>query len=292
MSRGDKTWWPPTSKPRRVEGGIKAQSQRGAFGERWWAKRWVDVLEGFGLGPRLSRGRSYARAGQVTGIVIEAGGVRAKVQGSRKAPYTVTIEVTPLTATEWQTVGDIVSKTPRLAAMLLNAEMPEDIESAFNAANCGLFPRSVADVRTFCSCPDWSNPCKHVAAVYYLIGEEFDRDPFLLFTLRGLERKAIASLISGPEPPRKRAAPSARTASRATSLETFWNGNDSNDPPVAVTPVEPPRIDAWLLRSAGRFPFWQGSITLEESLHVVYAKAGEDAAALLAETHLDKPGDA
>lgn len=288
MSRYDKTWWPPPSKPRRVQGGIKAQSKRGAFGERWWAKRWIGVLEGFELGARLTRGRSYARAGQVTGIVIEAGGVRAKVQGSRKTPYTVTIQAKPLTAKEWQQVGKIISKTPRMAAMLLNGEMPEDIESAFTAAKCGLFPRSVADVRTACSCPDWSNPCKHVAAVYYLIGEEFDRDPFLLFTLRGLERDAIAPLISAPEPPpRKRAASGVRKELRAASAQAFWNGSNTHNRPVVVPPMEPPPVDAWLLRSAGRFPFWHGSITLEESLHVVYAKSGEDAMTLLAKTWFD-----
>lgn len=275
MSRYDKQWWPPPSKPRRVAGGIKAHSKRGAFGERWWAKRWIAVLEGFGLGARLTRGRSYARAGQVTGIAIEPGGVRAKVQGSRKTPYTVTIKVKPLSAAQWRHVGQSIAETPRFAALLLSGDMPEDIEEAFNAAKCGLFPRSVADVRTECSCPDWSNPCKHVAAVYYLIGEEFDRDPFLLFTLRGMERDAFIASISAPKSverggTRKRAKPVEQAAPLAA-------------PPAEIPPVQPPPIDAWLLKRAGRFPFWNGSGTLEDSLHDVYAKAGEDAMTRLAE---------
>lgn len=262
--------FPPPSKPRRVRGGIKAQSKRGAFGERWWAKQWIGVLEGFGLGARLTRGRSYARQGQVIEIAIEPRGVRAKVQGSRKAPYAVTIAVKPLAPAQWRQVAAKIAQAPRFAAMLLNDEMPEDIEDAFRAAECGLFPRSVADVRTECSCPDWSNPCKHVAAVYYLIGEEFDRDPFLLFALRGIDRNAILAALSVDEAPAQRprkVAATTRVASQDTGLRP---------------PVEVPPIDAWLLRRAGRFPFWHGSISLEDALSVVYAKAGEEAAALLA----------
>ena len=203
MSKFPKSGFPPPSNPRPVRGGIKARSKRGAFGERWWAKRWIGVLEGFGLGARLTRGRSYARRGQVIEIAVEPHGVHARVQGSRKAPYSVAIQVKPLDAEQWRQVVEIISQTPRFAAMLLNGEIPEDIEDAFRAANCALFPQSIADVRTECSCPDLSNPCKHVAAVYYLIGEEFDRDPFLLFAFRGLERDAILPALAAEEPRRQ-----------------------------------------------------------------------------------------
>jgi uncharacterized Zn finger protein len=188
--------WPPREKPRRVEGGIKAQTKRGAFGQRWWAKRWIAVLEGFDLGARLSRGRAYARAGQVTDIALELGGVRASVQGSRAKPYQVTIRMRELTAREWSAAGAAISANTRLAAMLLAGEMPEDIETAFAAAGTTLFPKTQRELKTACSCPDWSNPCKHVAAVFYLIGEEFDRDPFLLFVVRGLPREAVRDLLA------------------------------------------------------------------------------------------------
>lgn len=198
---------PPPSKPRRVRGGIKAQSKRGAFAERWWAKRWIAVLEGFGLGARLARGRSYARQGQVTQISIEPDGVRAEVQGSRRAPYSVTIQVKPLSVSQWRLITDAIMRTPRFAAMLLNGQMPEDIEDAFREAQCELFPQSITDVRTDCSCPDWSNPCKHVAVVYYLIGEEFDRDPFLLFALRGRTRRDILATLTLDDEPSPEIAP-------------------------------------------------------------------------------------
>jgi uncharacterized Zn finger protein len=273
MSRFPKSRFPAPSKPRAVSGGIKAQSKRGPFGQRWWAKRWIGVLEGFGLGARLTRGRSYARRGQVIEIAIEPRGVRASVQGSRKAPYEVTIQVKPLGATQWRQVAENISQTPRFAAMLLNGEIPEDIEAAFQAANCELFPQSIADVRTECSCPDSSNPCKHVAAVYYLIGEEFDRDPFLLFALRGVERDAILPALAMEEPHWQTAPMQSEVTSSSASAQR--------------PPLERPPVDAWLLRRTGRFPFWHGSVPLEDALSNVYAKASESAATILAETWPD-----
>src|SRR5215470_20014690 len=86
-------YFPPRSRPLEAKGGIQARSQRGAFGQSWWAKRWIAVLEGFDIGARLSRGRSYARHGQVVSIEIARGTVTAKVQGSRPTPYKVNIQV-------------------------------------------------------------------------------------------------------------------------------------------------------------------------------------------------------
>ncbi|MGA8535097.1 MAG: SWIM zinc finger family protein [Candidatus Tumulicola sp.] len=270
---------PPPLRP--VSGGIQAQSKRGAFGERWWAKRWIGVLEGFGLGARLTRGRAYARRGQVIEIAIEPRGVRAAVQGSRKDPYAVTIRVKPLTRAQWRNVAARISQTPRFVAMLLNGEMPDDIEEAFRAANCDLFPRSVADVQTTCSCPDWSNPCKHVAAVYYLIGEEFDRDPFLLFALRGLKRDAIFAAVALEGSAAEGSAASETSAASGAALVPVPESPDSRPP------VDAPPVDGWPLRRAGRFPFWSGEASLEDALSTVYRDAGERAAVLLAETWPD-----
>ncbi len=302
MSR--RSWeWPPRTKPRRVEGGIKAQTKRGAFGQRWWAKRWIAVLEGFQLGARLTRGRAYARAGQVADIALELGGVRASVQGSRAKPYQITIRMRELTAREWSGVGAAIAANTRLAAMLLAGEMPEDIETAFAAAGTTLFPRTKAELKTACSCPDWSNPCKHVAAVFYLIGEEFDRDPFLLFVVRGLAREAVRELLApgdSSEAPRavergaKRVG-SRPSAKRGTSTEpaavvtpaAFWGEEVTVDVAAAGRAISAPAVDAVLLRKAGRFPFWRADVALEEALSPVYARATENALAWLAE-HAEK----
>jgi uncharacterized Zn finger protein len=276
MSRRPDGWrdWPPRAKPRRVAGGIKAQTKRGAFGQRWWAKRWIAVLESFRLGTRLTRGRAYARGGQVVDIVLESGGVRASVQGSRAEPYAVTIRMRELSAREWRAVGAAISANTRLAAMLLAGEMPEDIETAFAAAGTTLFPKSEKDLETACSCPDWSNPCKHVAAAFYLIGEEFDRDPFLLFLVRGLPRAAVRELLTPPDAnaPEPAVAPGAQRET-ANALA----------PPLPESALAPPAADAMLLQQAGRFPFWRAAEELDEALAPVYARATETALAWLAE---------
>jgi uncharacterized Zn finger protein len=192
--RDDYGYYEPT-KPIEVKGGIKAKSKRGGFARSWWAKRWIKTLESFNIGARLTRGKSYARKGQVTSIKIETGLVKAKVQGSSPKPYSVTIKVRTLTGSEWDLLAEKLSLKPIFAAKLLAGEMPEDIEAVFEDSGLSLFPETLDDLETDCSCPDWSNPCKHIAAVYYLLGEEFDRDPFLIFKLRGVDLEDFMSIL-------------------------------------------------------------------------------------------------
>src|SRR5579859_6236251 len=151
------------SRPRRVEGGIKTKNERGAIGETWWSKRWLAVLESLGMGARLTRGRSYARQGQVLSLDIVPGQVKAKVQGSRYQPYKVTIRLQPLSEQEWDRVTEAMAAQAFFAAKLLAGEMPTNIEEAFQVAGVSLFPVLMEDLHTQCSCPDWANPCKHIA---------------------------------------------------------------------------------------------------------------------------------
>ncbi len=155
----------PKSKPIKPADGIKSRNQRGAFGESWWAKRWIQVLESYGIGTRLQRGRSYARGGQVLDISIGAGSVTAQVQGSRPTPYRITIDLPVLSDAEWEKAIDAMSAQAIFAAKLLAGEMPQEIEEAFNAARVPLFPAKANQLKTACSCPDFANPCKHIAAV-------------------------------------------------------------------------------------------------------------------------------
>lgn len=185
----------PASHPIRVEGGIQSRNQRGAFAANWWAKRWLAVLETYGIDSRLQRGRSYARSGQVLNIAVQPGQVTARVQGSRPKPYTVEIQVATLADVKWEHVLDAISQQAIFAAQLLDGEMPQEIETAFTVAKASLFPERKRDILTNCSCPDYSNPCKHIAAVYYLLGEQFDQDPFLIFTLRGRTREQIIEAL-------------------------------------------------------------------------------------------------
>jgi uncharacterized Zn finger protein len=193
--------WPP-ARPRRVEGGIKAKSKRGAIGEQWWSRRLIDVLESWGMSGRLARGRSYARAGQVLDFKLTQGKVTAQVQGSRVRPYDVRIGVLPLTTAQWRRVLDRLASQALFRAKLLAGEMPHQIEEVF--ADCGtpLFPRTPNDLDMRCSCPDWEVPCKHLAAVCYVLAEEFDRDPFGLLAWRGRGREELLAALRQIQVPR------------------------------------------------------------------------------------------
>lgn len=264
-----------------VKGGIKAQSQRGAFGESWWAKRWIAVLEGFNLGARLTRGRSYARRGQVVSIEIGKGAVKARVQGSYPQPYRVSINLKALDEKQWARLAESLSSQALFAAKLLAGEMPQEIESAFRDAGLSLFPERARDLQTDCSCPDWSNPCKHIAAVYYLLGEEFDRDPFLLFKLRGMEREEFIKRLERLGASRRAKGQTedgeAETAKHhqpeplAEDAKGFWAGGEiAND---LFGEVDAPAAESALLKRLGKFPFWRGSAPLSERLDPVYMHA-------------------
>ncbi len=187
--------WGLRSSPRSTARGIKAHSQRGKFGQTWWAERWIAAMERLVDAGRLSRGRNYARRGQVLSIEEDRQGVTARVQGSRPTPYTVKILLTPLNDAQWERVIDQMAAQAIFAAQLLAGEMPADIEQAFAAAGVSLFPDRIDDLKTSCSCPDWANPCKHVAATHYILGEQFDEDPFLLFRLRGRTQEQILQAL-------------------------------------------------------------------------------------------------
>jgi len=276
----------PPSRPRQAKGGIKAQSKRGAFGQSWWARRWIEVLESFNISARLGRGRSYARSGQVLSINVGKGTVKAKVQGSRRKPYAVTIKVKPLSKGDWKKLTESLGKQAIFAAKLLAGELPENIEEAFEKIGLSLFPEKRGDLRTDCSCPDWSNPCKHIAAVYYLLGEDFDRDPFLIFKLRGMSRDELVPLI-GRKTSAKRKTKSKKAACRpevGTEQESpqrpeplpvapkvFWGEGDTPDDLFGEVRVPP--VAAALAKQLGNFPFWRGEERFVEAMERIYGSA-------------------
>ena len=183
------------ARPIRVDGGIKARSKRGAIGEQWWSRRFIGVLESYGMSSRLARGRSYARAGQVLDFELSQGKVTARVQGSRVRPYQVRIGVLPLTTAQWRRVLEKLASQALFRAKLLAGEMPHEIEEVFGECGTPLFPRSAADLDMHCSCPDWGVPCKHLAAVCYVLAEEFDRDPFGMLAWRGKGRDELLTAL-------------------------------------------------------------------------------------------------
>jgi len=264
--------------PREAKGGIKAQSKRGTFGESWWARRWIAVLESFNIGARLGRGRSYARRGQVLSIQIDKGKVSAKVQGSRPKPYNIELQVKTLSASDWQKLAKALSCEAIFSAKLLAGEMPLDIEKIFKKTGLSLFPEKLKDLKTACSCPDWSNPCKHIAAVYYLLAEEFDRDPFLVFKLRGMNREDLIATLSRPD---KKAAqrkakpkqepPHEDKGALTPDISKFWNGEPISDDIFGEVRIPP--IAAALPKRLGSFPFWRGEERFLDAMESIYEKA-------------------
>jgi uncharacterized Zn finger protein len=240
----DWTWrrLPPSGGPRAVDGGLRARSRRGDIGETWWSRRFVAILESFGFGSRLERGRHYARRGQVMDLDVRRGVVEARVQGSRVRPYRVRLGVEPIAERDWARVERALAARALFAAKLLAGEMPRDIEETFAACGLSLFPRSTAELASSCTCPDLANPCKHVAAAFYLLAEAFDRDPFLVLAWRGRTREellarlgAIRQQRGGASPAPAEAAPDPGPA-LADALDRFW---------VAGPELEAVRIRPW-----------------------------------------------
>ncbi|MFP4395980.1 MAG: SWIM zinc finger family protein [Anaerolineales bacterium] len=263
--------------------GIKAKSRRGKFTASWWGDRWISALKPLMDSGRLNRGRSYARRGQVLNIDLRPGKISARVQGSRRSPYRVSIELRPLTDAQWARVLDALAEQALFAAQLLNEEMPDEIEEVFEAVKVPLFPTSRNDLTTNCSCPDWANPCKHIAAVYYLLGERFDEDPFLLFELRGRDKAAlIAGLrerraVGLPEPETTRYIPESITVDApplAECVEDYWRSRAPLEE-IAIQIAEPD-VELPLLKRAG-LPDFAGPrnfrIQLERTGEAITAQA-------------------
>jgi uncharacterized Zn finger protein len=232
--------WADSSGPIAVEGGVKAKSKRGAIGEQWWSRRFIAVLESYGAGMsgRLQRGKNYARRGQVIEFSLDAGRVDALVQGSRPAPYRVTISVPPLTAAQWHAVESRLGAQALFRARLLAGEMPAEIEEVFGDAGTPLFPASGRDLTMDCNCPDWGVPCKHLAAVCYVLAEAFDADPFAMLAWRGKDRDGLLAALRGKQAAGARGVGAERpTAPGSPALAVLAD--------VTAPPLEKTLADFW-----------------------------------------------
>lgn len=191
--RGSQDWPNGFSKspPIPVQGGLVARSTRGGIGEQWWSRRFIEVMESFALGGRLTRGRNYARKGQVISLEVEPGEVAALVQGSRVTPYKVRVGLAQFSELTWAKAEVVLAEQAIHSARLLAGEFPPELEPVFAGIGAPLFPGRLADLKMSCSCPDPVIPCKHLAAAFYLLAERFDDDPFLILRWRGRPREAL-----------------------------------------------------------------------------------------------------
>ena len=263
--RGWTGGFPPAAKPRPVTGGLVARSARGAIGDQWWSRRFLEVLESFALGSRLTRGKNYARRGQVVSLGVEPGQVLAVVQGSRRSPYRVSIGLPAFTELVWAKTEVALAEQAGLSARLLAGEMPADLEGVLAAAGAPLFPQRMSDLTMSCSCPDGAVPCKHLAAAFYLLAERFDTDPFAILLWRGRERDVLLArlralrggdFVRASTDPRPEQAPEARVgalmalADLPITPRDFWTG--TAPPRLPVHPELPADLLLRQLPAPGR----------------------------------------
>ncbi|KKI99084.1 SWIM zinc finger family protein [Prochlorothrix hollandica] len=222
---------------------------------QWWATQWIDLMNSYRFKKRLERGWIYARKGHVKSILFRDRKVIAKVQGTDPKPYHVSLWLTPLSDEDWQYVVNTLYQRAIFSAKLLAGEMPHNIEEVFSANGLRLFPFNLNDVHSRCNCPDKANPCKHVSAVYYLLGDRFGEDPFVLFQLRGRTREQILTAL------RQQRQQALGTADSSAALvvpefhldpQRYWAYGASLDPSLVV--ITSPTSGEGLLDVLGPIP--------------------------------------
>lgn len=265
------------------------------FSRTWWGKQFIAALENMTDEGRLSRGRSYARGNKVKTFHLQDGMALAQVRGSvnpyygvyTEPTYTTVVEIQPISAAKWKAaIAHIASKASFISRLLLN-EIPDNIEDAFAPMGLHLLPNTEADFKTSCTCPDYSNPCKHIAGVYYLLAAKLDEDPFLLFELRGLSRQKLKQeLARSPLGQALSAELDAQTAEPRPvssyysphqaidlpddlSLREFWQGKRI----PKLEPVSQSGVPAVLIKKQGDYPvFWDKDQSFIEAMEELYER--------------------
>ncbi|MDJ0903266.1 MAG: SWIM zinc finger family protein [Xenococcus sp. MO_188.B8] len=248
---------------------------------QWWVERWLELLDSYRFKKRLERGRNYAREGNVLSIEFVDTLVLADVQGSEDQPYQVSLSLEPFADEDrekalkhmsqppfndedWDCVIQSLSEKAIFSAQLLAGEMPSEIEAVFTSNGLSLFPYTLSDVRSRCTCPDKANPCKHIAAVYYQLGDRFSEDPFLIFQLRGRTREQILASLRQLRSQNQDEVNSEELVEirddREPSLEQeqvdarqdFWQYDEPLDPSLVV--IVPPLENKNILDILGKMP--------------------------------------
>lgn len=266
------------------------------FSRTWWSQKFIEAIEELTDAGRLSRGRSYARGRKVKSFEINHEAVTAQVRGSvnpyygvHKEPlYKTTLAFQPFTQAQWSKAIALISSKASLISRLLLGEIPNNIEETFEQLGLNLLPNSEKDFKSKCSCPDYSNPCKHIAGVYYLVAAELDQDPFLLFSLRGLSREALlkelaksplgkalsAELQHEPQAPRPAESYYTRLkTATATNLDgnlrAFWQGGKQLPPSIEI--LTPPPVSGIPVKKQGDCPaFWHRDNSFITAIEALY----------------------
>jgi uncharacterized Zn finger protein len=255
----------------------------------WWVQRWLELLDSYRFKKRLERARIYAREGNVLSIEFEGAKVLAKVQGSEPEPYQVSLSLAPFTDEDWNYIVATLSQKAIFSAQLLAGEMPDKIEEVFTANGLSLFPFTLSDIRSRCSCPDKANPCKHIGAVYYQLGDRFSEDPFVLFQLRGRTKEQILEAVrqlrsqeSGvrrqESEVRSQESEVRKKQQKTSNIEQFWQYDEPLD--SSLVAIVPPADGKTVLNLLGRIPLaYADAQAVEQYLEQVYRTASQQAIA-------------
>ena len=202
---------------------------REPLGNQWWSQRFTAVLEGYELGPRLERGRRYARGG--------------RVKGSRATPYRVSVRSEAASKAQWRSLELLFASRLGWAAQLLAGEVPANLEAAFAEAGAALFPRRWADLQVRCGCPDDAEPCKHIAAVLYVFAQQLDGDPWLLLAWHGRDRQTLLQALqqgpAGVAASGGKAGGDEALNSELESLPPWWPAGLRSRPDPRLQPPDP-----------------------------------------------------
>jgi uncharacterized Zn finger protein len=296
-----------TLTPSPLNGTITTQLGNEGLGQQpWWVEQWMELINSYRFKKRLERAWEYARSGNVTSIRFEGRRVHARVQGTDPDPYKVKLWLDVLNDDDWGYVLDALTQKARWSAQLLAGVMPQDIERAFAASGKRLFPFKLQEVRSECSCPDKANPCKHVSAVFYLMGDRFSEDPFVLFQLRGRTRGQLLTDLAKRR--RKALAKQARQARARGEEQTdggipcqpvhgaitdptrWWRYGAALDPDLVV--ITPALEGDTGLDAAGPLPLAEAPQWPEANQHFLahVREHGQAMAALAMARAMDAPG--
>ena len=260
----------------------------------WWGTKFMDALTNFMEEGRLKRGRSYSGENRVLSFEIDNSGIKAKIRGNtnpyygiyKEPKYKVSLNFTEISATKWPKIIDKISGNVGLMSKLILNEMPDNIEDVFLEFKENFLPLKSKDISSDCSCPDWQNPCKHIAGVYFKVASILDRDPFLMFQLRGISKdrlqdslkktelgKALISSFSKDKAIIKEddsfyTSPKKIDFDQNIDLVHFWNGSKIADQPIS----DDETISAILIKKQGDYPaFWHRDNSFIASMEDIYS---------------------
>jgi uncharacterized Zn finger protein len=260
----------------------------GRAAQSWWAGRWMRALAQMLDTNRMAEGRAYARSGRISQLEVQPGLVLAEVQNGVSAaqvPYRVRMATAMFTDAQWERIIALMGQRAIYAAQLMNGEMPEDIDTVFQAAGVPLFPATMHDLGASCTCSEWPSACRHVVAVVCQLGEWIDNDPFLLLTIRGRTKEQVMTALRaqradqwGGEAPDAldSSQPDALVDPRAlpADLDEFWK-LDSGLDEIQIR-VSAPEIETELLKVLGDLSFVEDG-DVREQLNEIYRRVSRRA---------------